>query len=50
MMALPSDLAKYVQDYKINVFDIAFLKDEVIEKFTSDFKAVARFSKIGVYA
>lgn len=25
MMALPSDLAKYVQDYKINVFDIAFL-------------------------
>lgn len=45
MMALPSDLAKYVQDYKINVFDIAFLKDEVIEKFTSDFKAVARFFK-----
>ena len=45
MMALPSDLAKYVQDYKINVFDIAFLEDEVIEKFTSDFKAVARFFK-----
>lgn len=45
MMALPSDLAKYLQDYKINVFDIAFLEDEVIEKFTSDFKAVARFFK-----
>lgn len=45
MMALPSDLAKYVQDYKINVFDVAFLEDEVIEKFTSDFKAVARFFK-----
>lgn len=45
MMALPSDLAKYVQDYKINVFDVAFLKDDVIEKFTSDFKAVARFFK-----
>lgn len=45
MMALPSYLAKYVQDYKINVFDVAFLEDEVIEKFTSDFKAVARFFK-----
>ena len=45
MMALPSDLAKYVQDYKINVFDMAFLEDDVIEKFTSDFKAVARFFK-----
>ena len=44
-VTLPSDLAKYVQDYKINVFDIAFLEDEVIEKFTSDFKAVARFFK-----
>ena len=45
MMALPSDLAKYVQDYKINVFDVAFLEDDVIEKFTSDFKVVARFFK-----
>lgn len=45
MMALPSDLAKYVQDYKINVFDVAFLEDDVIEKFTSDFKTVARFFK-----
>lgn len=45
MMDLPSYLAKYVQDYKINVFDVAFLEDEVIEKFTSDFKAVARFFK-----
>lgn len=45
MMALPSDLAQYVQDYKINVFDVAFLEDDVIEKFTSDFKAVARFFK-----
>lgn len=45
MMALPSDLVKYVQDYKINVFDVAFLEDDVIEKFTSDFKAVARFFK-----
>ena len=45
MMALPTDLAKYVQDYKINVFDVAFLEDEVINQFTSDFKAVARFFK-----
>ena len=35
----------YVQDYKIHVFDIAFLEDEVIEKFQSDFRQVARFFK-----
>ena len=45
MMALPEDLTKYVQNYKINVFDVAFLEDEVINQFTSDFKAVARFFK-----
>lgn len=44
-LQLSSDLAKYVQDYKINIFDVAFLEDDVIEKFTSDFKAVARFFK-----
>lgn len=45
MMDLPEALAQYVQDYRINVFDVAFLPDEIINQFTSDFKAVARFFK-----
>ena len=35
----------FVQNYEVKVFDIAFLKDEIIESFTSDFKLVAKFFK-----
>ena len=35
----------YIQDYRITVFDIAYLEDETIEKFRSDFKHVAQFFK-----
>ena len=45
LMQLPKELESYVEDYKIRVYDIAFLSDNVIEKFTSDFKIVARFFK-----
>lgn len=45
MMRLPDKLKTYVEDYKIRVYDIAFLSDNVIEQFTSDFKVVARFFK-----
>lgn len=45
MMDLPEEMKNYVQDYKINVFDVAFLDEDTINKFTSDFKAVARFFK-----
>ncbi len=45
MMNLPEKLRQYVEDYKIRVYDIAFLSDNVIEQFTSDFKLVARFFK-----
>ena len=45
MLDLDLEMAKYVQDYKIHVFDVAFLEDEVIESFTSDFKEIARFFK-----
>lgn len=45
MMKLPEKLKQYVEDYKIRVYDIAFLSDNVIEQFTSDFKIVARFFK-----
>lgn len=44
ILKIPKELKPYVQDYKIYVFDIAFLDDDVINTFTSDFKAVARFS------
>ncbi len=36
-------LKPFVNDYRINVFDIAYLERDVIEKFTSDFKVVADF-------
>lgn len=45
MLDIAPELAGYVQDYKIYVFDIAFLDDEVIQSFTSDFGEIARFFK-----
>lgn len=45
MFDIPEKLKPFVQNYQIWVFDIAFLDDEVIECFTSDFKAVAKFFK-----
>ncbi len=45
MLKLTEEWKTYVQDYKIHVFDIAFLEEAVIEKFQSDFKMVARFFK-----
>ncbi len=45
LIKVPEELKQYVEDYHIKVFDIAYLEDEVIERFTSDFKVVARFFK-----
>ena len=45
IMNIPEEFKSFVQDYKVMVFDIAFLEDEVIERFTSDFKLVAKFFK-----
>lgn len=45
MMQLPEDLKPYVENYKIRVYDIAFLSDNIINKFRSDFKVVAKFFK-----
>ena len=42
-MDIPEQLKPYVSDYKINIFDIAFLSDEQIEMFQSDFKIVAKY-------
>ena len=44
---IPEDLKEYVNDYKINVFEIAYLDDETINSFHSDFKIVAKvFSQL----
>lgn len=45
IMTISDEFKSYVQDYKVKVFDIAFLEDEVIESFTSDFKLIAKFFK-----
>ena len=45
IMSIPKEFEAYVQDYKVKIFDIAFLDDNVIENFTSDFKLVAKFFK-----
>ncbi len=45
LLNIPEELKPFVENYKIKVFDIAFLEDEVINSFTSDFKAIAKFFK-----
>ncbi len=42
---IPPEFAPHFQDYKVKVVDVAFLDDAVIERFTSDFKLVAKFFK-----
>jgi hypothetical protein len=43
LVNVPDYLDKYVNDIKINVYEIAWLDDETINKFTSDFRLVAQF-------
>lgn len=40
---IPEEIKPFVSDYKINIFEIAWLDDETIEKFQSDFKIVAKY-------
>ena len=40
---IPPELDPYVSDYKINVFEIAWLSYETISKFKSDFRYVADY-------
>ncbi len=40
---IPEHLKPYVSDYRINVFDIAYLSDEQVKMFQSDFKFVAQY-------
>lgn len=41
VMNIPVDLEPFITDYKINVFELAWLTDEQINSFTSDFRYVA---------
>lgn len=48
MIEIPEELLIYsdfIQDYKMLVFDIAFLEDDIISEFKSDFGIVVRFFK-----
>ena len=40
---IPPQLDRYVNDYKIHVFEIAWLEDETVAKFTSDFRFLADY-------
>ncbi len=40
---VPEELKPFVNDYKINVFNIAWLSDETIDMFQSDFKIIAKY-------
>lgn len=41
--SVPEELDPFISDYKINVVNVAFLDDETVYKFTSDFKIVAKY-------
>ena len=43
VIQIPDGLDDYINDYKITVFNIAWLTDEEIARFKSDFKIVADF-------
>ena len=40
---VPEELKPFVNDYKINVFNIAWLSDKTIDMFQSDFKIIAKY-------
>lgn len=42
---VPPEFKPHFQDYKVKVVDVAYLDDSVIDRFTSDFKLIARFFK-----
>ena len=42
-LEIPEDFKPYVSDYKINLFEIAYLEEEQVQMFQSDFKVVADY-------
>lgn len=43
LIKIPQGLEEYVNDYRVHVFEIAWLTDEQLQMFTSDFGIVADF-------
>ena len=43
LMKIPEELNDYINDYEMKVFEIAWLTEEEISRFHSDFKVVANF-------
>lgn len=42
-LTVPEELRTYVNDYRINLFEIAYLSDEQVSMFKSDFRLVADY-------
>ena len=42
-LEIPEEMKPYVSDYKINVFEIAYLEEEQVKHFKSDFRFVADY-------
>lgn len=42
-LELPEEIKPYVNDYCMNLYEIAYLSDEQVQMFTSDFKIVADY-------
>ena len=42
-LKIPEELAPYVSDYRVNVFEVAWLEPETVAKFKSDFRIVADY-------
>ena len=40
---IPEELKPYVNDYRMNLYEIAYLSDEQVQMFTSDFRIVADY-------
>lgn len=43
VLDIPEEIREFVSDYKINVFEIAYLEEEQVKMFKSDFKYVADY-------
>lgn len=42
-LEIPEELKPYVNDYRMNLFEVAYLSDEQVQMFSSDFKIVADY-------
>ena len=40
---VPDEMKPFVSDHRVNLFEISFLTDEQVERFTSDFRIVADY-------